>query len=205
MNSTAAFLAIVGAISLGAVSPGPSFLFIAHLAANRRSFALQATLGMALGGALYGLLAIWGIAKVISTTPLAMNLLRVIGGMFLLYLCFTLLRNARQGLMATSDLTARFGPFARGLITQISNPKTMIIYVSVYGALLPQEPANWLYVALPVAMFTIEAVWYSCVSFTLSTASSRDLYLRGKRWIDSASGCILGLIGLSFIAGIWVK
>ena len=205
MNQTTSFLAIIGAISLGAISPGPSFFYIAQLAANRRSFALQATIGMAIGGALYGFLAIWGVAKVISTTPLAMNALRVIGGMFLVYLCLTLWRAADQMPEDSPSAASKTKPFIRGLITQVSNPKTMIIYVSVYGALLPEEPASWLYYALPAAMFAIEALWYTFVSLALSTASSRRLYLRSKKWFDRAAGAVLGLIGVSFVAGIWVK
>jgi threonine/homoserine/homoserine lactone efflux protein len=160
---------------------------------------------MAIGGAIYGLLAIWGVAKLISTNPLAMNALRVVGGTFLIYLCFSLWQGSNEALEGTNPSPAKNRPFSRGLLTQISNPKTMIIYVSVYGALLPQQPDAWLYLALPIAMFAIEALWYSFVSLALSTSGSRNLYLKGKKWFDRAAGAVLGLIGLSFIAGIWVK
>lgn len=205
MNQITAFLAIVGAISLGAISPGPSFVYIAQLAAQRRAAALQATIGMVIGGAFYGFLAVWGVAKVITFSPLAMNLLRVAGGVFLLYLCFSLWQASNSAFKASNNSVIETRPFIRGLVTQVSNPKTMIIYVSVYGALLPQQPASWLYLALPIAMFAIEAIWYSFVSLALSTSGSQNLYLKGKKWFDRAAGAVLGLIGLSFIAGIWVK
>jgi threonine/homoserine/homoserine lactone efflux protein len=203
MNDVAAFLAIIGAISVGAISPGPSFLYIAQLAANRRSAALQATLGLALGGALYGTLAVWGVAGVVSSNSVAMGLLRGFGGVFMLFLGISLWINARDDLSTADSPRNSRNNLLFGFITQVSNPKTIVIYVSVYGALLPRSPAPWLYVALPVAMFAIELIWYTVVSFVISSEASRAFYLRLKLWIDRVTGVVLALVGVSLFLAIF--
>lgn len=202
MNSITAFLAIAGSISLGAISPGASFLYIAQLAANKRSLAIRATLGLALGGALYGLLAIWGLAKIVINNPIAMNSLRALGGAFLCYLGVSLWLGATKPLVSVSK-TKRTAPLLTGFVTQVSNPKTIVIYVSVYGALLPASPEGWLYYALPATMFVIEGVWYTIVSLALSSERSRAVYLRAKSTLDRLAGAVLGLIGASFFVAIW--
>ena len=203
MNDLTAFLAIIGAISVGAISPGPSFLYIAQLAANRRSAALQATLGLALGGALYGALAVWGVARVISGNSLAMGLLRGFGGVFMLYLGISLWIHAKDSLSTSEAPRSSRNNLLFGFITQVSNPKTIVIYVSVYGALLPHSPAPWLYVALPAAMFTIEFTWYTIVSFVISSEASRTFYLRLKLWIDRVTGLVLALVSISLFLAIF--
>lgn len=203
MSDLPAFLAIIGAITFGAISPGPSFLYIAQLAANRRSAALQATIGLALGGGLYGALAVWGVARLISSSVVAMSMLRAFGGLFMLYLGISLWIHAKDTIVTQDSPRRSRNNLLFGFLTQISNPKTIVIYVSVYGALLPRSPEPWLYVALPAAMFAIEMVWYTIVSFVISREASRNFYLRLKVWIDRLTGLVLSLLGISLVLAIF--
>jgi threonine/homoserine/homoserine lactone efflux protein len=42
----------------------------------------------------------------------------------------------------------------------------------------------------------IEAGWYTIVAVAFSADRPRAAYLRGKRWIDRAAGCVMGMLGL---------
>ena len=73
-----------------------------------------------------------------------------------------------------------------GFITQIVNPKTAIVYASVFAAFLPAH-TSWLFnLATVCVVFMIELIWYVVVSLLLSTAAPRAAYLHHKSgWIAS--------------------
>ena len=63
-------LSIAGAIALGAMSPGPSFIMVARTAvASSRTDGLAAALGMGVGGVLFASVALLGLHAVLSAVP----------------------------------------------------------------------------------------------------------------------------------------
>ncbi|MFB9487460.1 LysE family translocator, partial [Nonomuraea dietziae] len=106
----------------------------------------------------------------------------------------------RDHLLATPcPLIFLLGPLIRGAVVQLSNPKAAIVYASVFAALLPSSPPVWLYIALPLSIFVVEAGWYSLVSLGLSHSRIRVLYARGKKWVDRAASAFLAALGLRLL------
>ena len=70
----------------------------------------------------------------------------------------------------------------------------------MFAALLPPSLPGWIYVALPLLIFTIETSWYAVVAVLFSAERPRAAYLRSKRWIDRLAGTVMGLLGLRLIA-----
>jgi threonine/homoserine/homoserine lactone efflux protein len=83
--------------------------------------------------------------------------------------------------------------------TQLSNPKTAIVYGSIFASFLPRDVPAALVVALPIVVFSIEAGWYSIVALLLSSASPRDAYLRYKNWVDRVAGGVMALLGIRLV------
>lgn len=140
MQIYTSLIAITGAMMAGAMSPGPSFLFVA-----RNSIALSHELNTEIS-------------------------------------------------RMTMRKTVSFG-----LMTQLSNPKTAIVFASIYSALLPQVIPPLFYLVIPLLAFCIDAGWYVIVAFTLSTEAPRQAYLRFKTMFDSAAGTVMALLGLKLI------
>ena len=80
-----------------------------------------------------------------------------------------------------------------GLTTQLSNPKTALISVSVFAAFLPADASAVFKVIIASLVFLIEAGWYTLVA--LSSAGPRNVYLRWKAWIDRTAGGVMVHIG----------
>jgi threonine/homoserine/homoserine lactone efflux protein len=203
MTDLLPFFAILGVLAVGTVSPGPSFVFVARTSiARSRRDGLAAALGMGVGGVTFAVLALLGLRAVLVAQGWVYVAFRLVGGLYLLYLAFALWRGAAHPLAAPA-LPARSPGLARsfagGLLTQLSNPKTAVVYGSVFAALLPARPAAWLFGALPAAVFLLETGWYAVVAMSFSAARPRALYASGKRWIDRAAGGIMAALGTRLV------
>jgi threonine efflux protein len=191
---------IAGAITLGAMSPGPSFLLVARTSVARsRADGLAMALAMGIGGMLFAVLALLGVHVVLSTVPLLYAVLKVLGGAYLVYLGWGMWRNAAQTMKSRQTGMISRRSFWLGLATQLSNPKTAVVYASVFVSLLPPDLPLWAMLVLPAIIFCIEAGWYAIVALALSAPAPAAAYLRWKAWIDRAAGGVMGLLGLKLI------
>jgi threonine/homoserine/homoserine lactone efflux protein len=90
--------------------------------------------------------------------------------------------------------------FLLGLSTQLSNPKTAIVYTSIFAALLPHDVPASLMAILPAVVLLVETGWYAIVAVALSAASPREVYLRYKSWIDRTAGGVMMLLGVKLVS-----
>jgi threonine/homoserine/homoserine lactone efflux protein len=195
---------ILGAILIGAMSPGPSFVLVARtsIALGRRD-GLAAALGMGIGGVLFGALALLGLQALLTRLAWLDTGLKLIGGAYLLYLAIRLWRGAAEQIAVPTTAAPRAATmrrsFSLALATQLSNPKTALFYGSVIATLLPGAPPPWLLAALPPLIFLVEAGWYAIVALAFSTDRPRAAYLRAKRWIDRTASIVMAGLGLRLI------
>ena len=205
MSEIAALLSIVGAIFLGAISPGPSFVLVSRIAVTAsRADGLAAALGMGLGGAAFGILAVLGLSALLSQVEWLYLALKLIGGAYLFYLGYRIWKGAPESLAVPEkgafESTSLSRSFGVAVVTQVSNPKTAVVYASIFAALLPASPPSWMLAALPPLIFVVEAGWYAAVALAFSDRRPRSVYLRSKLWIDRTAGAVIGILGLRLIA-----
>lgn len=204
MTALGILLGIMIAIGIGAMSPGPSFVLVSRISvANSRLHGLAAALGMGLGGAFFAVLALAGLVALLEKVEWLYLVLKIAGGLYLVHLGIAIWRGARQPIaVETTDGRAALSvsrALALGLITQVSNPKTAVVYASIFAALMPQNPPVAVVLALPPIIFLIEASWYAVVALAFSAPRSQRAYLSGKLWIDRLAGAVIGALGLRLI------
>lgn len=206
MTSTLAIVSIIAALAMGAVSPGPSFVLVARTAASAgRREALFTVLGLGCGALTFAVLALLGLHAVFAAVPWAFTALKLGGGAYLLYLAYQIWRSAKQPLpqlarAGTSGHASLRRAYFRGLATQLSNPKTAVVFASVFAALMPAHPTPAFYLLVPTGAFIVDAGWYTIVACALSSAAPRAAYLRYKAFIDRLAGSVMGLLGLKLIS-----
>ena len=201
MEISAAVLSIVVALTLGAMSPGPSFVMVARTAvASSRADGLAAALGMGVGGVVFAALALLGLHAVLIAVPWLYLVLKILGGAYLIYIGWSIWRGAREPVAIVDPVDATSGrSFWLALATQLSNPKTAVVYASVFVSMLPREIPLAVTLLLPLVIFAIEFGWYAIVALALSAPSPRAAYLRSKTWIDRAAGTVMTLLGIRLI------
>lgn len=206
MSLIVSFFSILTALTLGAISPGPSFLFVMRtsVAMSRRD-GLAAAAGMGLGAATITTLALVGVRAIIAQVAWLYLAFKLLGGAYLVYLAWRIWQSTGKAAAISNEAPAPKivrGPmrsFLLALATQFSNPKTVIVISGIFAALLPAHVPSWMYVILPPVDFLIEGSWYAFVAVAMSSARPRAVYLRAQTWIDRAAGCVLGALGLRLI------
>ena len=172
-----------------------------------RGDGLAAALGMGAGGIVFAVAALVGLQAAFLAVPALYLGVKLLGGAYLVYLGIRIWRGAREPLAVSQEE----GPpgtrgngwraFLLGMGTQISNPKTAVVYASIFAAFLPREVPLALALAVPAVIFCIETGWYSIVALALSSAAPRSAYLRYKAWIDRAAGGVMVLLGVKLLSG----
>ena len=204
MQEFVALAGIIAALGVGVVSPGPSFVMVArHAVATSRANGLSASLGMGLGGVLFAVAALLGLQAVFHAVPALYLALKVLGGLYLAYLGLRIFQGATQPLAVVEAAPGSGMSLTRsfwlGFTTQVSNPKTSIVYASVFAAFLPGTWSWPFALTLVGVVFVIEAGWYAIVAAVLSSARPRQAYLRSKAWVDRFAGVVLIGLGLKLV------
>jgi threonine/homoserine/homoserine lactone efflux protein len=204
MQEIAALAGIIGALAVGVVSPGPSFVMVARLAvATSRANGLAAAFGMGAGGVVFAVAALLGLQAVLLAVPSVYVALKVLGGLYLCYLGFRIFQSAKVPLAVEAPGQGNATSLTRslwlGFTTQVSNPKTAIVYASVFAAFLPGTFSPLFAAALLLVIFVIEAGWYAVVATLLSSSGPKRAYLSYKAWVDRAAGVVMIGLGLKLI------
>lgn len=186
---------------LGVMSPGPSFLLVAQTAAAKsRSDGIATSLGMGVGAAAFAVAASAGLYVVLETVPLVYVSLKFVGGLYLCFLGYKIWRSANeptQNEMPNHDhQSGMYRSFLLGLVTQLSNPKTALVFVSIFAAFLPANLPAYAYLYLCLLAFVIDASWYCLVSVALSTSTAQKAYTKYKLYICRTAGGFMGVLGL---------
>lgn len=180
-------------------SPGPNVLVVIRTAiAESRRAGLFCAAGVATGSAIWAGGAALGLGLVIANLPIAYDALRVLGGLYLVYLG---VRTARSvaGWEAPPGVQPRASgrrAWRRGLLTNLSNPKAAVFFTSVFATLLPADSSLALRIAA-VAVIVVDALlWHALLAIVLSSPPAQARYLRARRRIDGVAGVVMIAFGL---------
>ena len=194
--------AIGVAILFGAMSPGVSFLLVARMAmSSSRQAALSVAAGMGFGASVFAALALAGLHTLLTLVPSLYTGLKVAGGCYLLWLALKMFRRPsnRFNDSAGTEEVSVSKAFMTGVLTQISNPHTALVFASIFSAALSKNIQPVMYIILPTMAFVIDVLWYAVVACLLSTDGPRRGYIKYRKFIDKISGGIMAFLGIRLL------
>ncbi len=130
-------VALVHLVAL--MSPGPDFFFVSQTAASRsRGEAMMGVVGISLGIVIWAGVALMGLNLILQKMAWLHQIIMVGGGLYLCWMGWQLLKSARTKRDTTETevqvvLPARGRTFLRGFLTNLSNPKAVIYFGSVFS------------------------------------------------------------------------
>ncbi|MDR2244465.1 MAG: LysE family translocator [Burkholderiales bacterium] len=211
-------LLFLAAAVLLTLAPGPDNLMVVSLGMARgRRAGVAFGLGCALGCLSHTLLAVLGVSAVIAASPHAFTALRVIGGVYLIWLGVTVLKSTWRRTVEpitisaetpSASLTQAFQQaaaptlFTRGLIANGVNPKVIVFFL----AFLPQfvEPARGsvgLQLASLGLLFTLQSVLiFSTIGFLAGSLGQRlARHPRIALWLNRLAGAVFVGLGVRLL------
>ncbi|WP_067820443.1 LysE family translocator [Nocardia inohanensis] len=197
-------LSFVGLCVLLALTPGPdTFLVLRFSMAGRRQ-AVAAAMGSAAGGIVWAVVVAAGVAALLEQSAAAYRTLKVIGGIYLVYLGVRALlarrgdESEQSGAVPEPDSRVR-SAFAAGLLSCVLNPKVGLFYLAV----LPQFLADVTFVNT-LTLGAIESSVAAVEMVLLAVAASRAVALlrrpRVRRRLERASAAVLAALGIGTAA-----
>jgi len=185
---------------LAVASPGPSTVLVVQTAAVSRRAGLISAFAMMLGALAWAMAALWGLQALFAKFAWLYVFFRIAGGLYLIYLAVMLWRHARDPLPEMSAGDAARGNdgqiFVRALLLQLSNPKIMVFFGSIFLSVLPQDMPGWMEGAVLALVAFNEFTWFALLALLFSGGTARDFYRRAKFWLDRIMGGALALLGL---------
>ena len=195
-----AFLAFAFLTLLGAISPGPAVLMSARTGLNEgfRTGTLLAV-GIGLGAVFWAACAMSGLGILFAWAPSLLIALKLAGGAFLIWVGYNLWRDAAKPFdMADARPTPRsaLSALRLGLVTQLTNPKPVVLLSAIFLGTVPPQTPLWQRAALLIVLFTFETTWNILVARIFSLDRTRAAYISLKTIIDRTFGGMLALLGL---------
>jgi threonine efflux protein len=203
--STVDYLPLLGSLVvvdlLAAMSPGPNFILVTQTAAAlSRRHAAGVVVGLVAANVVWCLAVVFGLAAVFELAPWLFGLVKILGGLYLVHLGIQLWRAAERpvgiGNEVGSSLSRSVG---RGFVTNITNPKSVIYFGSVFSVFLSPEAPPWVQLAAVGIVLANTIVWYGAVAFAFSATSIQRRYAAIRRIIDRVAGVVLGAFGARLI------
>ena len=202
------FLTVALAHFLALLSPGPDFVLVVKSAIkNDKSKAIGVAAGIASANAFYIALCLAGVGAILASSITIMIALKIIGGIFLVFLAVQALRAKKNdyadfGLDTTTNKnghTTFVKEFATGFMSGALNPKNLLFYLSLFTVVLTNDVNLTFKISLDVWMTMVVFAWDTAVIFLLSTKKVRNQFTKSAFYIDKVTGAILGLVGLSIV------
>lgn len=204
--STVNLVAFIVTAVIVVVIPGPSVLFIVSRAlASGRRVAVLSVLGNALGEYVQVVAVAFGVGAVAERSVALFTVMKIVGGLYLIYLGIKTFRERRSMASAmqvlapdASDLRA----FRQGAIVGVSNPKTVVFM----AAILPQfvapaagaVPLQILFLGL---LFSVIAI-VSDTSWAMAAGVIRGWFTRSPRRLEvigGAGGIAIAAVGAGLL------
>jgi threonine/homoserine/homoserine lactone efflux protein len=192
------------AVALGMVlTPGPNMIYLISRSISQGPAAgLISLAGVALGFIVYMVCAALGITALALAVPYAYDALRFAGALYLLYLAWQAMRPGGRSPFHVRNLPADGARklFTMGLVTNLLNPKTAVIYLS----LLPQfiDPRLGDVLGQSLALGFTQIVVSVSVNASISLAAgSIAAFLAGRPTWTTVQRWLMGTV----LAGLAVR
>lgn len=172
-------------------------LCIRRTLAYGRAAGLVSGLGAASADSVYGAIAAFGLSLIAGFLIGFQDLLKVVGGLYLLYLGYRTLVSIPQEVDSELKKVSLLSSYLSTFFLTLTNPVTIIAFAAVFTGLgLVGESRDLLSASLiVVGVFLGSALWWFILSVGVGILGSKmrpDLLL----WVNRVSGVVIVLFGL---------
>ncbi|HEC5313770.1 LysE family transporter [Citrobacter sp. Cf042] len=184
-------------------NPGANLFVVVQtsLASGRRA-GVMTGLGVALGDAFYSGLGLFGMATLITQCEEIFSLIKIVGGVYLLWFAWNSIRHQATPQMPTlqQPISAPWYVFfRRGLLTDLSNPQTVLFFISIFSVTLSADTPTWARLMAWAGIVLSSVIWRIFLSQAFSLPAVRRANGRIQCVASRIIGAIIGVFALRLI------
>ena len=196
-------LSFAGVCFLLAILPGPDSFLVLRYSIGGLKPGIAAAMGVAIGGLFWAVLVAVGLAAIVEQSATAYRVVKILGGLYLLYLGVKAIRARRKKKVAGESLVpvaaSAWSAFGAGVLSCALNPKVGLFYLAVVPQFLTVVTF-----AGAMTLGLVEVVVAALVMGVFSVLASRAVALLRKPavadWLDRISAGILVALGVGTVA-----
>lgn len=193
------------AFLLAIMSPGPNILAVmgTSMSVNRVS-GLALALGVAGGSFLWAMLTVIGLTAVIAAFAWALTMIKVAGGLYLLFLAYKSFRSAAsaydvEATKLEGEANRPLQYFGRGFLIQMTNPKAALTWVAIISLGLQDGAPFWVGLLIVGGTTVLSVIIHCIYAIAFSTPAMVRIYSRARRWIQGALGAFFAFAGIKLL------
>lgn len=196
---------------LAVVVPGPDFAVTVRQSVRfGRTVGLVTAAGIGLGISLHVGYTLLGMGALLHTYPWLLQVVSVLGALYLIYLGSTLMRARPSGGAAPSneasvavDASAQAPSMARafwmGFLTNAMNPKATLFFVAIFSSLVRASTPLSVQALYGLWMCGVNASWFMAVATLFTLPNIRQGFLHIGPWLERLMGGVLLAFALHLI------
>ena len=163
VNYVALLASLLTVDLLAAISPGPNFVLVTQTAMHRTPrHAAGVVLGFVVSNLIWCCAVVFGLSALFDLFPSVYRIVQVGGALYLTYLGVSL--------WLTDGTAPRAEPsgFVKGLLTNLTNPKSVVYFGSIFALFIAPGTPVWVTVAAVGIVLFNTVVWYGTVAAVFS-------------------------------------
>ncbi|CDZ68790.1 Amino acid exporter [Neorhizobium galegae bv. orientalis] len=191
------FLLSVATIwAVACITPGPNTLLVMRYALTApRRVPILAAMGTITGTLCWGFAGWLGINALFQAAPFAYVALKIVGGLYLVWLGLKIFLDARKSRQSADIVAARIEvplktAYRMGLATNLANPKSALFVASLFAATMPAGTPFLYGLAAIAVMVAVSTVYYTFLVALITHRSVAAAYLKAKKKIDLGVGMV---------------
>ncbi|WP_137136809.1 LysE family translocator [Rhizobium sp. FKY42] len=200
---------LVAAYSLylvAVITPGPANLAIIGTAMNEgRKRAIVIALGIFTGSFTWAMAAALGLAAVLTRYGEVLQILKVVGGLYMLYLAFKAARSLGR-VSSSTELESKIREkklsriYLTGYAIHLTNPKAIFGWLATISLGLPPGASAGSVVLVVCGCLLTGFTVFMSYAFLFSTERAASLYRSARRPLDALMALAFGAAGVKMIS-----
>ncbi|MDX6190805.1 LysE family translocator [Flavobacterium sp. Fl-318] len=174
------------------ITPGPNMMYlISRSITQGKKAGILSLAGIIFGFFVHIIMVSFGITALLFAVPMAYNILKITGVLYLLYLAFQAVRPNGKNLFQPNENLSIDKPkklFSIGFLTSVLNPKIAVFYLSffpqfikpAYGSIMTQSLE--LGVTQVLVSFTINFIIVLTAAKIASFFAKKPMWLKVQKW-----------------------
>jgi threonine/homoserine/homoserine lactone efflux protein len=190
---------------IAVASPGPAVVALINTSMTRgRKAGMAFATGIMAGSLVWASLSAIGLAAVIAAYADLLVVIRIAGGLYLLYLAYKAFRAAASANDAamvqgstTSESLVRL--YFKGFLLHVTNPKAIFVWISMVSLALPVGAPTSVMVIFIFGCQMIGLITLNLMALMFSASAVVRGYGKARRYIEGAMGTFFAFAGLKLL------